>query len=259
MAEKRRFLDVWIVETNTVYREVPFTVVTDWVQQGRLLADDKVRSSGTAEWHLLGKVRALAAYLPQAEPQRVEDRAEALEPVEVEFTWKRPDEKEDEDVDMIPLIDISLVLLIFFMMTAAVQTGLFSPINTPAAKYKTDIIGQDMYWIGIDIKDANGKIHRDANGKPIPWYSLGQDTKRFEEPAQDRKQALAGLEQRLKDRKESGEVRVRIRADRSLPYDLIQGVLVDLQKLEGRLNQARAKDKRQPLQISGEVSEPQSK
>ncbi len=31
MAEKRRFLDVWIIESNTVYREVPFQVVADWV------------------------------------------------------------------------------------------------------------------------------------------------------------------------------------------------------------------------------------
>ena len=37
MAEKRRFLDVWIVESNTVYQEVPFEVVADWLQQGRLL------------------------------------------------------------------------------------------------------------------------------------------------------------------------------------------------------------------------------
>ena len=34
MADQRRFLDVWIVETNTVYQEVPFEVVTDWL--GRL-------------------------------------------------------------------------------------------------------------------------------------------------------------------------------------------------------------------------------
>ena len=50
MAEKRRFLDVWIVESNTVYREVPFTVVCDWLQQGRLLEGDHVRPSGTADW-----------------------------------------------------------------------------------------------------------------------------------------------------------------------------------------------------------------
>src|SRR5436853_5484942 len=41
-----RVLDVWIVETQAVYTDVPFAVVTDWVQQGRLLADDRVRLAG---------------------------------------------------------------------------------------------------------------------------------------------------------------------------------------------------------------------
>ena len=50
MAAKRRFLDVWIVEGNTVYKEVPFDVVADWVQQGRLLDDDMLRPAGTSEW-----------------------------------------------------------------------------------------------------------------------------------------------------------------------------------------------------------------
>ena len=39
MADKKRLLDVWIVGINMVYREVPFAVVTDWLQQGRLLVD----------------------------------------------------------------------------------------------------------------------------------------------------------------------------------------------------------------------------
>ena len=29
MAGKQRFLDIWIVESNTVYKEVPYNVVTD--------------------------------------------------------------------------------------------------------------------------------------------------------------------------------------------------------------------------------------
>src|SRR5215472_12249854 len=101
MAAKRRFLDVWIIESNTVYREVPFTVVSDWVQQGRLLADDMLRPSGTAQWFRLGGMPALAAYLPKAVPYRVEDKAEALEQVQIDFAWKRRHEDEDEDVDMI--------------------------------------------------------------------------------------------------------------------------------------------------------------
>ena len=66
MAEKRRFLDVWIVEANTVYKEVPFDVVADWVQQGRLLEDDMAASVRHAEWLSLGDLPDFAAYLPQA-------------------------------------------------------------------------------------------------------------------------------------------------------------------------------------------------
>src|SRR5271165_4008574 len=114
MAEKPRTLDVWLVEANTVYREVPYTVVTDWVQQGRLLEDDRVRLVGTTDWLKIADVAALAAYLPKPIPQ-AEDRAEALEPVESGMSWRHRPEDEDDDVDMIPLIDVSLVLLIFFM------------------------------------------------------------------------------------------------------------------------------------------------
>src|SRR5262245_52020574 len=135
MAEKRRVLDVWVVDTNTVYREVPFTVVADWIQQGRLLAEDKARPSGKGGWFPLGDLPALAAYFPKPEPVRVEDKAEALEPVEFDLAPPRHDEEAD-DPDMIPLIDITLVLLIFFMMTAAVQAGLFSPIDTPPARHQ---------------------------------------------------------------------------------------------------------------------------
>src|SRR5712692_3964456 len=103
MAEKRRFLDVWLVESNTAYREVPFTVVTDWVQQGRLLENDMLRPSGTAQWFRLGGMPAFAAYLPKSPPFRADDKAEALAPVQLDFGWKRKHEEEEEDVDMIPL------------------------------------------------------------------------------------------------------------------------------------------------------------
>src|SRR6266545_2761747 len=117
MAKDKTF-DVWIVESNTVYKKVPYAVVTDWAQEGRLLGDDRLRAAGSEQWIPLGEVPALSVFLPRAEPHRAEDQAEALEPVQVDFSWKPRRGDDDEDVDMIPLIDISLVLLIFFMMTA---------------------------------------------------------------------------------------------------------------------------------------------
>src|SRR5438552_8578058 len=98
MAEKRQFFDVWIVETNTVYKGVPFSVVTDWVQQGRLLEDDMLKPSGTKDWMRLGSTPAIAAYLPRVEPFRADDQAEALESVQVDISWRNKQD-EEEDVD----------------------------------------------------------------------------------------------------------------------------------------------------------------
>src|SRR5579871_6668340 len=176
MTAPRRFLDVWIIESNTVYREVPFTVVADWVQQGRLLEDDMLRPSGTAEWMKVGASPSFAPYLPKSVPHGVEDQAEAMEPVALDFSWKKPHPDEDEDVDMIPLIDVSLVLLIFFMMTASVSSGIFSPIKTPRAKYQLAEISKDMLWVGVDLaRDKDGRVEPGADGEPALVYSLGTE------------------------------------------------------------------------------------
>lgn len=257
MAQKKRLLDIWITQLNTVYREVPFVVATDWLQEGRLLAEDKVRITGTSAWRVIGTVPAFAPYLPKPEPFRAEDQAEALEPVEVGFDWKNPAEAEDEDVDMIPLIDISLVLLIFFMMTASVSSGFFSPIKTPAAQHQLAAISKDMYWLGIDKKNKDGVVEKGADDQPLPWYSLGKDTKMLLQPNLELAEVLSGFEKTLGDT--AGEVRIRIRADQELPITLVTSATLELQDLELRINRGRPKDKRLNIVVSGEVSEPKGK
>src|SRR5579864_2846438 len=256
MATKKRLMDIWITQFNTVYREVPFVVATDWLQEGRLLAEDKVRITGTTAWRLIGNVPAFAPYLPKAEPFRAEAKAEALEPVEVGFDWKNPAEADDEDVDMIPLIDISLVLLIFFMMTASVS-GIYSPIKTPAAQHQLAAITKDMYWIGIDKKNKDGVVEQGADGQPVPWYSLGKETQQFQDSSPVLAEVVDQLQEKLADA--AGEVRLRIRADQDLPITLVTAATLELQDLEARINRGRAKDKRLSIVVSGEVSEPKGK
>jgi biopolymer transport protein ExbD len=236
MAEPRRFFDVWIIETNTVYREVPFTVVVDWVQQGRLLADDRVRPSGTAEWFPLGGVPAFAAYLPRAEPYRAEDQAEALEPVAVDFAWRPRHGEDDQDVDMIPLIDVSLVLLLFFMMTATVA-GAASLINTPEAKFGHMLLNEPkMLWVGIN-KEGNRIT-----------YSLGQGDQGPDEGARELGEAelLQRLDERLKAARRPD---VRIKAGRPVPYEVVKRMTLALEERRGKGMVAR---------IYAEVSERQS-
>jgi biopolymer transport protein ExbD len=270
MAEKRRELDVWLLQANTVYRKVPYTVVTDWVQEGRLLAEDKVRAAGGDKWHEIGKVPSLAAFLPRAEPFRVEDKAEALEPVEVGFDWKKGHGgDEEEDVDMIPLIDISLVLLIFFMMTAAVSSGLFSPINTPPADRQLEVIAEGKHWVGINIKDATGRVERGSDGQPVPWYSLGKGnttvelrpdaglTKEERHLTQDPVQVADGLVKELKELQ--GDVEIHIKADQTLQVEVVRAMINRLQDAEAQINRARTAQAKVRLDIRGVVSDQQGR
>ncbi len=255
---KAQLLDVWVREINMVYREVPYVVVTDWLQQGRLLAEDCVRRTGSQKWHAIAAVPALAPYVPRAEPQRPEDRAEALEPVELGLDWRRPGEEEDDDVDMIPLIDISLVLLIFFMMTATVGSDVISAILTPQAHHQLSQISHGTYWVGIDVKSRGGGVEKGENGQPLPWFSFGKDNAEQLKPTREFAPVLDALAKDLQDAP-AGEVRIRLRAERSLPIETIKGVTLQLQELEARLNRSRGAKGKLSLVIQGEVSEPKGK
>ena len=254
MSAPVRLLDVWIVDLNKVYTGVPFTVVTDWLQQGRLLPTHRVRLAGKEKWHLVEAVPALTPYLPTPQPLATEDRAEALEPIDLGLESPKLHEAEDDDVDMIPLIDVSLVLLIFFMMTTAISSGVFSPIATPAAKHQLATIAGDMYWFGIDSKIDS------ATKEKVTWYSLGKDAEKKQyliDPTTDDGEVFAGLAKELQDK--NGEIKVRLRAHKSLPIEEIKGVTLGIQELESRLNRDISRvagPNRLQLTVLGEVSEP---
>jgi len=213
MAEKQRFLDVWIIDSNTVYREVPFAVVTDWVQQSRLLADDMLRPSGTAEWFKVGGSPEFAPYLPKLEPFQAEDQAEALAPVQLDFQLKQSHD-EDDDVDMIPLIDVSLVLLIFFMLTApGIASGL--GIATPGAvSGGTTTPAPEDVQVGVRLDGDN------------PVYSFGEGASEQVKDLRSLQDLRDGLSKRLADT--TGQVRkLTIHADRKVRYEVVRN-LVDM-------------------------------
>jgi len=246
-----RVLDVWITETKSVYTEVPFAVVVDWIAQGRLLADDRVRLAGNKAWHPIQKVPALSPYLPRAEPLETSAASESLEPVDLGWNWKRP-EDDDDDIDMIPLIDISLVLLIFFMMTATISSGILAPIQTPETNYPAGVLAADQYWIGVDPKGPPG-VEQKKEGRAIVWYSLGHDTKELVAPTTDFDEFRGGLQRQFVPT--SGEIKIRIRADRSLPIETVTNMIREVQELQARLNRERRGGPALSIVLMGEVSE----
>jgi biopolymer transport protein ExbD len=219
MAEKRRFLDIWIIESNTVYKEVPYAVVTDWVQQGRLLENDMWKPSGTREWFPLGRAADLKPYFPRPEANRPQDQAEALEPVHIDFAYKRPREEEDDDVDMIPLIDVSLVLLVFFMLTA---TGVSLAAFVTPPETQNGIIAEGKETLRLDIA-------LDKDDGKTPLYSVSVGDKRASDEERDLHTLSAALD-RLKVRvnEAQGPVEVVINADKDLPSRVVRDALMGL-------------------------------
>lgn len=222
--------DTWLVHGNSVYRSVPYEVITDWLQQGRLFEDDRIRPAGTEQWFVLGQVPAFAGFIPHAEPLRTDEKAEALEPLESGFAWGRPKEEEECDPDMIPLIDISLVLLIFFMMTSTVA-ALGAHIKIPESKYAADLtVNVEMIWIGVNFV---------GESEP-PRYSISYD----KEPAAPNDNDLnvdqilervAGILSRQKVKE------IRVAAHKQLSFDLIKKLAVELNrfKAENKVEQLK--------------------
>jgi biopolymer transport protein ExbD len=220
MSKQRNAFDVWIVASQTVYRAVPYNIVTDWVGQGRLLADDRLRLSGTEVWTRLGDTAAFATYLPRADETAIGDEAEALEKVELEMQYRHIDD-EDEDVDMIPLIDISLVLLIFFMMTSTVAI-VKNSIDLPESM-KAFIISPDAdeIWVGMDRVGTSIR--------PIFSVGVGSKAAAAEEANLTKEAALAAVERRLKERRDPSNI--RISAHKRLSVDQVQDLMDELEKM----------------------------
>jgi biopolymer transport protein ExbD len=216
--QPKRFFDLWFVAANTVTKEVPFHVVTDWIQQGRAVPTDKVKPSGTSEWYDLGSVVAFEPYFPEPDTRRPQDAAEAMAPVESEFDWKKPEEDLDEDVDMIPLIDISLVLLIFFMMTMTVAA--ISRIQVPEMANATTIeTNPGVVRIDIDLRD----------GKHVYAIGLGTNAPTAED---DNLTSDVELKARLDERLRVVTVppKVRIAAHGDIPFEVVEEVLKALEE-----------------------------
>ena len=216
-------LDVWLVASNTVYKGVPFSIAAGWAEQGRLAKTDKVRPAGgpNDSWTPVSQLEQLADYLHGGGDLTyvVNDVAESLEKVEIDPAWPKSVADDDDDVDMIPLIDISLVLLIFFMMTSIVSS--FSPVQVPGMQY------------GAEITEAEGGIgiliDRDAENKPLYSMQVGNGKPKQDDAARgDRDRLLTLLDLELTLRTRPPEI--RIACHEKLPRWVVGELCSELQK-----------------------------
>ncbi|MBP3956602.1 biopolymer transporter ExbD [Gemmata sp. G18] len=240
MAAIPKAFDVWFVAANTVYKAVPYNIVADWTQQGRLSRSDKVRPAGTTTaWVAVGDNELLADYLarpsaaitaPAALPvPESEDAApaEALpaEAAPVELPDPEPGARvrrpeDDDEVDMIPLIDISMVLLVFFIMIQA--SGALAPVDVPEMKYAGQLTNDpDAITITIEKLNTEDVYYSVRVGNVAP------------KPSQDMLQrpedALKALNEALVGTTRPPEVRIACRKD--LPRERVYELRRELEPL----------------------------
>jgi len=242
-AKPPKAFDVWFIAANTVYKSVPYHVVADWTQQGRLAASDMVRPTGTEEaWVQVAEHELLADYLPRliaaeivspeaaapaesspsqrggvgnAQAVRI---ARAPVPAAVELPDPEPTTRisrfeEDDEVDMIPLIDISMVLLVFFIMIQA--AGALAPVDVPEMKYAGQLTA-DPDAITVTIEKLNTEdVYYSVRVGPAP-PTPNHDMLPTPEKAMD------AVVEELRDRQVPPEVRIACRKDlpRERVYEL---------------------------------------
>jgi len=113
----------------------------------------------------------------------------------------RDDDADDEivEINMVPLIDVMLVLLIVFMVTAPLLTH---AVKLELPRASSSAIDADRPSLGVEI-DAEGRVHLD--GEEIDGAALPV---RFAEVAH-----------------RAPDTELLIRADRSVPYGTIARVM----------------------------------
>ncbi|MFO0803550.1 MAG: biopolymer transporter ExbD [Gemmataceae bacterium] len=241
-AKPPKAFDVWFVAANTVYKAVPYNVVADWTGQGRLGPTDKLRPAGTeAEWKTIAQWPLFADYLPRPSAAKVAEPAASPTPnlagipvlslpeapEEEALITSRKEAEEDDDVDMIPLIDISMVLLVFFIMVSA--AGALSPVDVPEMRYGGEL-RTDPEAITISIERANAED---------VVYSVREGTqpaKKGNDRLQFYKDSLEALDRILTERVRPPEVRVACEKD--LPSDRVHELAKELAKRQkdGKIN-----------------------
>jgi biopolymer transport protein ExbD len=229
--------DVWFVVANTVYKGVPYHVVADWVQEGRLAPTDMVRPAATnMAWATVAEHEYLADFLPRptavkavtasapadgavATALPAEPPAELPDPESL--TLRHNAGEEDDEVDMIPLIDISMVLLVFFIMLQAASA--LPSIDVPEMRYGGQLTNDPTaITISIEKQDEETVYYSVRIGPVAPTPShdrLGTPAKAIEAL----RELLAGVQR-------PPEVRIACRKD--LPYQRVVELQEDLEELQ---------------------------
>lgn len=170
----RRAMQLKLVSTNKLYGPVPMDKLIQLASEGRLSPEDQVRAAGTETWYAVADVPALAGSLPKTAvvPSSAEGGALPEPDVNIAAWTPRGSARapEEAEIDMAPMIDVTFLLLIFFMITNSLANP--SPMDVPSAVHGRGVTleGQQLLlideqgglYLGDQVSDENRAESVDA-------------------------------------------------------------------------------------------------
>jgi biopolymer transport protein ExbD len=144
---------------------------------------------------------------------------EPIELEEADHAWKKLHADDDDEVDMIPLIDISLVLLIFFMMTSAIAA--VSPIDVPGMKNAMELSQSPEALTVVIDKRPGGAIYYAVHVDEKPAEKADNDLNTLSE-------LLTRVDMQLVKAMRPPEV--RLACHKELPFSYIRDLSAELSK-----------------------------
>ncbi|MBN72361.1 MAG: hypothetical protein CME32_24155 [Gimesia sp.] len=131
--------------------------------------------------------------------------------------WKkRPASGGGDDLDITPMIDVTFLLLIFFMVTSTMQATQDSDV--PIARH----------GVGVDTRSSTiVLVHNDGNGLN------GQSVVEIKESGGATEVTLDELTARVRERVQGGVMDVIIKADRNVPHGFVQEVTRAVTDVDG--------------------------
>lgn len=121
-----------------------------------------------------------------------------------------------DDLDITPMIDVTFLLLIFFMVTSTMQATQDSDV--PVARH----------GVGVDTRGSTMVlVHNDGNGLN------GTSVVELKEAGGTTEVTLDELTARVRERFQSGVVDVIIKADRGVPHGFVQEVTRAVTEIDG--------------------------
>ncbi|QDT97206.1 ExbD/TolR family protein [Gimesia aquarii] len=135
-----------------------------------------------------------------------------------EDSWKkRPTSRgTGDDLDITPMIDVTFLLLIFFMVTSTMQATQDSDV--PVARH----------GVGVDTRlSTTILVHNDGNGLN------GKSVVEFKESGGATEVSLEELTAKVRERVQNGVSDVIIKADRGVPHGFVQEVTRAVTEVDG--------------------------